>query len=98
MLHESDTDNSGTIDEKELYFKITGLKEFDFESTIEIIKENIVKRRVYLFESFQEKDPKARLVLGKPSDLQDILSSIKIELSEDHLSQLYLKYCRSGKF
>jgi hypothetical protein len=66
LFRELDTDNSDSVDMKELYYRLTGLKEFDKEGIYESITESIKRQGLFLFENFKDCDPKARLVLGSP--------------------------------
>jgi Ca2+-binding EF-hand superfamily protein len=98
LFSELDSDRSGIIEPRELLFKLTGLKEFDYEAVVEAIRHALDKQGVDLFQSFKTLDSRARLVLGSPSDLHQVLESIGVELSEDHLNALFSKFARTGKF
>ena len=78
LFRELDVDNSGSVEQKELYYRLTGLKEFDYEGVVENIQSAIDRRGLFLFEAFRDLDPKARLVLGHPSELQKVLGSIGV--------------------
>lgn len=53
MFSELDTDRSGTIEERELVYRLTGLKEFDYGMVVENISEAIKKKGVNLFRDFK---------------------------------------------
>lgn len=47
---------------------------------------------------FEVADPRARLVLSNPLELETILEKIGIEISQDHLNQFYTKFSKKNNF
>lgn len=76
-----DSDRSGTIETQELFYKLTNVKEFDYQFILDSIQEKVTKQGLYLFEAFEEADPRARLVLSNPAELRGILEALGLELS-----------------
>lgn len=76
-----DSDRSGTIETRELFYKLTNVKEFDYQYILDSIQEKVNKQGLYLFEAFEEVDPRARLVLSNPAELRGILEALGLELS-----------------
>jgi hypothetical protein len=49
LFRELDVDNSGSVEQKELYYRLTGLKDFDYEGVVENIQSAIDRRGLFLF-------------------------------------------------
>ena len=100
LFGELDDDRSGHIDQKELYYRLTGLKQFDFTGFKEDLSDKIKRQGIFLLDFFKDVDPRGKMMLSEQSDLNRVLRALGLELSEDHLNQLFTmkQYSNKGHF
>ena len=77
LFSELDKDNSGHLNERELIFQLTGLKEFDLEMLVTRIKEAI-SGKWDLFHLFLQNDRNRDLYLDSPGEIAQVFSEIEI--------------------
>ena len=76
LFGELDDDRSGHMDQKELYFRLTGLKEFDFAGFKEDMEDKIKRQGLFLLDFFKDVDPRGKLMLSEQSDLNRVLRAL----------------------
>ena len=77
LFTELDKDKSGFLNEKELIFQLTGLKEFDLDFLVEKIRID-TKGKWDLFHLFLQYDRNKDLYLDTPGDIANIFSELGV--------------------